>query len=373
MLNIHLYRSNFLNESRINREVKVIEQMKIFNQIDLIGINQIGLLPKEKVSDVVCIYRFIGRNKKRNLFYTIFNIFLWHILVFNKYLFKDIKCINCHSINVFPLAVILKLIKGSKLIYDAHELETETAALSGFSKMIAKITERLLIRFSDHSIFVSESIENWYRRNYAIKNTTCIYNCPVFVKLKKTNYLNEKFNIDLESKIFIYQGAFVEDRGLEILLEVFKDGKSENNIVFLGFGKLEKKIKEFSKKYKNIFFHEKVKPDQVLKITKSANFGISLVDGKYLNHQFCLPNKLFEYIMAGLPVLVSDTIELKNFVSTNSVGIACKFEKKSLSQSIDEIILKENSFKKSLGKVSSYYDFNSQKYKYEKIYNKFFI
>ena len=87
MLNIHLYRSNFLNESRINREVKVIEQMKIFNQIDLIGINQIGLLPKEKVSDVVCIYRFIGRNKKRNLFYTIFNIFLWHILVFNKYLF----------------------------------------------------------------------------------------------------------------------------------------------------------------------------------------------------------------------------------------------------------------------------------------------
>lgn len=368
MLNIHLYRSNFKNESRIYREVMAIEELNLFDQIHLIGINDKGLPSKEKFSKFTTIYRFLNRSKRKSQLATLISIFNWHLRISFKYINKEIKCINCHSINVLPLAVFLKLLTNSKLIYDAHELETETAALRGFSKLIAKIIENIFINSADYCIFVSDSIQKWYLEKYGIKKSFCIYNCPTYKKSKKSNYLRSKFNIPIDSNIFIYQGAFVEERGLEILLKVFSNN-IKYNIVFMGFGKLENLIKSYADKYPNIYFHTSVKPSQVLKITKSADVGIALVDGKYLNHQYCLPNKLFEYILADLPVLVSDTFELRNFVRKNKVGISCKFNEQNINKSIKEISQKKNRYSNFLEKVKIKYDFKVQKDKYKIMFN----
>mgnify|MGYP001332830830 CR=1 FL=1 len=336
MLNIHLYRSNFNNESRIFREVTAIEELNLFNQIHLVGTNDNKLPDVEKFSKFTTIYRFLKRPKKKSQLSSLLQILKWHIVVTFKYMNKEIEFINCHSVNVLPLAVFLKLITNAKLIYDTHELETETAALKGISKLIAKITERIFINSVDYCIFVSDSIKSWYLKRYKIKKATCIYNCPKYKKTRKTNYLKKKFNISHKSNIFIYQGAFVEDRGLEILLDVFRTN-TKNDIVFMGYGKLKDLIKSYSNNYPNIHFHDSVHPSKVLKIAKSADFGIALVDGKYLNHQFCLPNKLFEYMFAGLHVLASDLPEI-NLLSNEFDCISlCKENKAELKSEITRL------------------------------------
>ena len=89
----------------------------------------------------------------------------------------------------------------------------------------------------------------------------------------------------------------------------------------MGYGEFESKIQSLSKSYNNIFFHEAVSPDVVLNYTASADVGIALIENTCLSYNFCMPNKLFEYAMSGLPVIVSDMIEMSNFVKTHQMGI----------------------------------------------------
>ena len=121
----------------------------------------------------------------------------------------------------------------------------------------------------------------------------------------------------------MYQGGLVEGRGIDLLLDAFK--KRKNNrvvIIFMGYGELESKIQSISKSYNNIFFHKAVSPEMILNYTASADVGVALIENTCLSYNFCMPNKLFEYAMSGLPVLVSDMVEMSNFVKTHQMGIA---------------------------------------------------
>ena len=371
MINLHLYRSTFINESRVNREISTLEELNIFKEIHLVGVNNDELPKIEKISKSTTVFRFLRRRKNDTKLIIGTKIFLWYLVVLIKYWNKDLKCINCHSVNVLPISVILKFISGSKLIYDAHELETETSALAGITKFMAKFIEKNLIQFCDFSIFVSKSTEEWYLKEYSLINTMHIYNCTTYKQSIESDYLNRKFDIDKGKKIFLYQGMFAEERGLEKLLDIFSEPNIDSPIVFLGFGKLESLIKEFAMKNKNIYFHEAVSSDEIHMISSSAQIGIALVDDKYLNHQYCLPNKLFEYIMSDLPVLVSSTYELDNFVRGHNIGISCNFNKTSILKSIKKIVINYDSYKNNLENVRKNYNFNIQKLKLINLYKSF--
>ena len=72
--------------------------------------------------------------------------------------------IHCHDISVLPFGVILKVLKGSKLIYDAHELESEKNGLTGKLSFLTRVVERLRL-FINSLIVVSPSIGKWYGEN----------------------------------------------------------------------------------------------------------------------------------------------------------------------------------------------------------------
>ena len=70
---------------------------------------------------------------------------------------------------MLPLAVLVKLWKGCALVYDPHELETETAGLHGVRQSVARTVERCLIGFADAVCVVNRSIEAWYVARYRLK------------------------------------------------------------------------------------------------------------------------------------------------------------------------------------------------------------
>ena len=106
------------------------------------------------------------------------------------------------------------------------------------------------------------------------------------------------------------------------MIQVFESFKSDDNVlIFMGFGQLESLIKDKARVSRNIFFKHSVSSDILLEYTSSADYGISFTEDSCLNHRYCLPNKLFEYLMAGIPVLVSNLYEMESLVEKYQVGI----------------------------------------------------
>jgi glycosyltransferase involved in cell wall biosynthesis len=157
---------------------------------------------------------------------------------------------------------------------------------------------------------------------------------------KKNNHFRENLGIKDNSIIVLYQGGLSKGRGVDLLLECFKKRDDDKVvIVFMGYGQLEEDIKIASKERNNIFFHPAVDPDIVLEYTSSADIGISFIENTCLSYYYCLPNKLFEYTMVGLPVIVSNMKEMRELVEKYDMGIIVEDDKvNSMNNAIDKIL-----------------------------------
>src|SRR3990170_5673710 len=153
-VNVHIYPSPFKNESRMLKITKTLADNNVFDKIYIIATRESGLPERESIDDVREVVRIHGRSlevKQGNFRKIIKTLqWSWNICMFLRK--KKANCINCHSLQVLPLCVFLKIVKSAKLIYDTHELETETASSNGIRKYISKIVEKILIKFVDETI-----------------------------------------------------------------------------------------------------------------------------------------------------------------------------------------------------------------------------
>ena len=132
--NIHLSPSNLDYATRIKNEAKAINKLNHFKEILILGMGRGNFKIKKKIH--VKRFGFINSNKIIGQKIISFIIFYLNVLFFLRN--KQVKLINAHSVSVLPLAFLLKIIKGSKLVYDTHELETETNQMTFFRKIIFK-------------------------------------------------------------------------------------------------------------------------------------------------------------------------------------------------------------------------------------------
>lgn len=319
MINIHLYPSPFLNESRILREAGTLSRLALFDRIDLVGVGQQGLQGIEQLQDDIRIVR-LARRGGGGLAGKVAGTCDWSQAVYRRYRRQPIACINCHSVAMLPLAVMLKRSTGARLVYDAHELETETNGLRGVRQFLTRRVERALIGHADHCIFVGSAIEQWYVRQYGLRNTSVLYNCPPRRQVAPTDRFRKAFSIAPELPIFLYQGVIGEGRGMRGLVEAFTALAGRAALVVMGYGTLAEWFAGEAARRDGIYFHPAVAPAQLLDFTAAADFGLSVIEGSSLSYEYCMPNKLFEYVMAGKPVLVSPTREQADFVRVNGIG-----------------------------------------------------
>ncbi len=345
MIALHITLTDFRNESRILKETSSLINHSICDEIQIAALHSPDLDTKQSYTNNIHLNRFKlkTKNLNKNLISQILKYLEFCFYVFKFYRKKEISFINIHSLGLLPLGIFLKLAYKSKLIYDTHELETEKNNLAGFRKKICKWLERKLIKYVDMTLVVSESIADWYEKEYTIRRPVVILNSPRYRKLKTNNYFREQLGISSNQIIFLYQGGLVSGRGTNFILEAFKQ-RSDNKavIVFMGYGDLEKDIQQAAEEFEHIYFYPAVSPDVVLEYTASADVGIHLIQNTCLNHYYCMPNKLFEYSMAGLPVIVSNMKDMSNLVQHNKMGeIIEDFTPISINQTIDRLLSKD--------------------------------
>ena len=364
--------NNFTNDSRVLKENSSLSNAGY--DVTIVALYDNGLQEQEEINDFrVHRIKLKSRKWSKNKFVQLLKYIEFTYKVVNKY--KNSDVIHCNDLDALVIGVIIKRIynKNIKIVYDAHEYETETNALHGIQKKFVKWLEKSLIKDADAVITVSDSIANEYVKLYNIKKPSLVLNTPFYKEVKKTNLFREKFDIQDNQTIFLYQGNLGAGRGIDILLDTFKELDKKNVIIFMGYGKVDR-IKELSKEYENIFFHEAVHPDILLNYTSAADFGISTIEASCLSYKYCLPNKMFEYIMAEVPVIVSDLPEMKNIVQNNHIGIIMKSnDKKGIKEAIIEAItLDQSQLKHNLQNLKKIYNWEEQEKILLKVYKELF-
>ncbi len=278
---------------------------------------------------------------------------------------KDFDILHCNDLNTLPIGYIIKKFynKNVKIVYDAHEYETEISGLHGVQKIITKKIEKFLIKYADAVICVSDAIADEYVKLYNIDKPALVLNTPPLKKIEKKGIFRETLNIPKDKTILLYQGGLSSGRGIEILLDTFKQiDDDESVIVFMGYGPLEELIQITAKECINIYFHKAVTPDVLLEYTCSADFGILFYENNCLNHYYCSPNKMFEYLMAEIPVIVSNLYEMKRLVENNSIGVVAKENSaQGLKKAIQKATqLDKNELHTNIQKVKEIYNWEEQ-------------
>jgi glycosyltransferase involved in cell wall biosynthesis len=371
--NLHISLTDIRTESRLFKESESLIANDIFDRIVVVGLHEDGLKRREPLGDsekiVLERVALSSRRLPRLLPFQIVKYLEFLYRIIREYGAKRFDTVTIHTLALLPVGVAIKRLFGSRLIYDAHEYETERHQLVGIRKRLAKWTERMMIGQCDRLIVVSDSIADEYKKLYpVIERPLVVLNAPFLSDPVSGDLFRKELGIGKSDTIFLYQGALDRGRGIEIILEAFahicesRNGSSGPVIVFMGRGEYEKKIIEHSKRYDNIFFREAVSPDILLEYTASADFGISLIEPISLSYQYCLPNKLFEYLMARIPILVTDLPEMGRLVRENGLGVTIEENSaEALSRAVEEAMKLDRSVvKKRLDRVRSIYCWENQ-------------
>lgn len=324
---LHLTHTDIRSDSRVLKELEAISSE--FQHNSILGVGVIDQREEHKgdidLSVNIKLVRLLSRKLRFLPGVIRHTLTLLELTVKMVYvgLKNKPKIIHCHDTLVLPVGVMIKLFSGAKLIYDAHELESDRNGLTPFLGKATLFVEKKLWRFVDALIVVSPSIKQWYTSNVGPKNITVILNSPEFMADQVESgscYLHRKFNIPMSEKIFIYIGIVGLGRGVELILESFARADVSSHVVFLGYGDLVDEVKKYSVKCSNIHYHPAVPHKEVVSIAQSASVGLCLVENVSLSDYYCLPNKLFEYAFAQIPVLASDFPDIREMVDKYGLG-----------------------------------------------------
>jgi len=361
-LNVHIYPTIMVQESRLFKVTSTLINKRFVQRIIIVARSGSGLPAHTQIDAQRTIERFPMTQARGSFLSRSLRFVMWSLRVFYRFRREPINMVNCHSLSVLPLCLALKVWHRAILIYEPHELETETSQMCGFKKRISKVIEWILIKHVNWTILVSDSIENWYRKHYKIVNTSVVLNCPPKLPVCASQYFHECFGVPIHTPIFLYQGILCKGRGIELMVDAFGAMQDEVALVLMGYGELFEWTEMQSKHFKNLYVHQAVLPSELHAITCSADFALSLIEPLSLSYEYCMPNKIFEYIMGGVPVLVSNTVEQRKVIQQFGIGeVATALTPSAIRTAARRLLSSDRSnFKEGLEQASQEYCWERQ-------------
>jgi glycosyltransferase involved in cell wall biosynthesis len=298
------------------------------------------------------VKRFKLLFNKGALFYINLSIRLFFFLLFSKY-----DRIHANDLDTLLPAFLASKIRRKPLVYDTHEIFTEVPEIQGrWVKKVWVGIENFIFPKLSMIITVNASIANWYGEKYA-KEILVIRNIP---QAKKNNINKTRVDLGLpkDKFIIISQGSGINiDRGNEELLLATKN-LNDVLLLFVGSGDAIPKLKSIATDNQlenKVRFIDRMPYEDMIQYTANADLGISLDKPSNLNYLYSLPNKIFDYIHAGIPILASQLPEVSLIINNYNVGVTIKaVDPKEIMEGIENMRLKnKNEWQKASEFASS--------------------
>ena len=301
--------NDLTTDQRVEKTCEALSE--IGYDVVLVGRKLKTSLPIQKNYKTV---RFRLLFNKGFLFYAEFNIRLFIFLLFTK---KNLLFSN--DLDTLLPNYLLSLLQQKTLVFDSHELFSEIPELvtKPRIKNFWLYLEKKLIPKLKNVITVSNSIKNHYLNLYGV-SATVVRNIPKIQKIEPKEF---DVNTD-EKKIILYQGAVNIGRGIELMIDTMPL-LDKYLFIVIGDGDILKELKEKVKLQNlnnKVKFLGKKSPEELKKLTLSASIGMSLEEDLGLNYRYALPNKVFDYLHANIPVIIADLPEMRALIEKYSIG-----------------------------------------------------
>ena len=187
--------------------------------------------------------------------------------------------------------------------------------------------ERALIGKADAAITVGPAVAAELAARYGVRPPEVVLNTPNYRDLSAgSDYLRRRLGLAADRRIVLFQGAVLPNRGLPELVQSLDQLPPAYHLVCLGFNLgvdqevVRREIARLGLQ-ERVHLLDALPAPAFLEATASADVGIFLVPGHNKNEQFALPNKVFEYMMAGLPFVATDWPEVAEVVRRTGAGV----------------------------------------------------
>lgn len=326
--------NDLVTDQRVARTCSVLLELNY--DILLVGREQKSSKPLEK-RDYAC-KRMKLMFEQGPQFYVLFNIRLFFVLLFNK---ADVLLANDLD-TLLPNYLVSKL-KGIPLIYDSHEIFCEVPELQSnpSKKRIWEKLEGWIIPKLSKCITVNQSIANYFTVKYKVP-FIFVRNIPNYNKITDLKSRID-LNLPLGKKIVILQGAGINvQRGAEELVEAFQYLDENYLLLIIGSGDVIQHLKDNVVKFElqnKVKFIDKISASELRHYTSNSNLGVTIDKDSNMNYHFSLPNKVFDYMHAGIPILASKLPEIENIVNSYLIGTFIEnHEPKHIAQQISSFL-----------------------------------
>jgi glycosyltransferase involved in cell wall biosynthesis len=275
-------------------------------------------LPLEEVS--FSHHRLWMVFRRGPLFYMFFNVRLFLSLLFR----RRPSLLVAIDLDTLLANYLVSRIRKIPLLYDSHEYFTEVPELVDrlATKRIWEALEKRIVPRLKLGIAVSESIAKEYHDKYGTEFLV-VRNVPE----KKQPVPDKDFHDRFPAKYkIIYQGALNRGRGLELMISSMQQ-INDTSLLIAGDGDIRMELLKLTNDLNlsdRVFFLGRLLPDHLFKVTCQCSLGISLEEDLGLNYRMALPNKIFDYIQARIPVLCADLPEMAGMIEKWEVGEICR-------------------------------------------------
>ena len=275
------------------------------------------------------------------LFYLEFNLRLFIKLIFTK---SDI--LHSNDLDTLLPNFLISKLKSKHLVYDTHEFYTGVPELAQrpFKRKIWERLEAFVFPNLKHVFTVNNSIAQKYKQLYGkelkvIRNISSRNLIPVKTKTKR------ELNLPEDKFLIILQGSGINiDRGGEELVEAMRN-LNDCFLVIVGSGDvigiLKEKVNNLN--LKNVLFVSRLPYEEMMQYTLNSNLGVTLDKPNNENYWMSLPNKIFDYIHAGIPVLASTLPETSKIINQYNIGILIpEVNSNEIEKAVKSILNKPN-------------------------------
>lgn len=231
--------------------------------------------------------------------------------------------IHANDFDTLIQSFIASKLCNCKILYDAHEINAENIGITDrkIEKYFTILIERFIVKRVGAMVSVSHSAAEYFKEKYRIPLPVVVTNCPYKINISLAK------KKDLKNFEALYQGMMIKGRGYEEFVESGKFINDKITLVLRGYGSIADELKKIISEQgleNKIRFDAPVEIKDIIPMASNSHLGVVLTKPVNINFKYTVSNKIFEYMHAGLPVLMSDIPEHQYLNNEFNFGIIVK-------------------------------------------------